>query len=119
MLLIPSFLHTDPSTAYAQDLECLTTASGIGYRGRVDRTVGGLLCQRWDIQSPHTHKFNVDSWFPGGGVTRAENYCRNLEGWLMPWCYTLDPDTRWDNCSIPMCSKLLMESMSDILCGKC
>lgn len=35
-----------------------------------------------------------------------DNYCRNPDGKPRPWCYTLDPDTRWEYCAIKMCGKL-------------
>lgn len=35
-----------------------------------------------------------------------DNYCRNPDGKPRPWCYTLDPDTPWEYCSIKMCGKL-------------
>jgi len=27
-----------------------------------------------------------------------ENYCRNPDGENTMWCYTTDPDTRWERC---------------------
>ena len=33
------------------------------------------------------------------------NYCRNPDGEAQPWCYTVDPNSRWEFCSIPLCSK--------------
>lgn len=30
---------------------------GEGYRGRVNVTVSGIPCQRWDAQAPHRHHF--------------------------------------------------------------
>ncbi len=37
----------------------------------------------------------------------AQNFCRNPITQLgdVPWCYTTDPETRWDSCDIPMCEK--------------
>ncbi len=53
---------------------------------------------RWDSQSPHEHAFTDASKTP-------ENYCRNsYNDESGPWCYTTDPDTRWEYCSIPLCS---------------
>lgn len=36
---------------------------GEGYRGRVNVTVSGIPCQRWDAQTPHRHHF-VPSKYP-------------------------------------------------------
>jgi hypothetical protein len=38
------------------------------------------------------------------GIDAAKNYCRNPGGVLDgPWCYTTDPDTRWEYCDMPYC----------------
>ncbi|XP_022321438.2 uncharacterized protein LOC111123420 isoform X1 [Crassostrea virginica] len=77
--------------------ECLTSYRGADYFGTSTRTQGGLTCMRWDSQSPHSHKY--------GNLKDQENYCRNPFGSEPkgPWCYTIDPNKRWDYCSIPMC----------------
>ena len=31
------------------------------------------------------------------------NHCRNPDNERMPWCYTTDPDTRWEYCKVPTC----------------
>lgn len=31
------------------------------------------------------------------------NYCRNPDNERMPWCYTTDPDVRWEYCKVPSC----------------
>lgn len=31
------------------------------------------------------------------------NYCRNPDNERMPWCYTTDPETRWEYCRVPRC----------------
>ena len=32
------------------------------------------------------------------------NFCRNPDGEPKgPWCYTTDPDERWEYCDIPGC----------------
>lgn len=33
------------------------------------------------------------------------NYCRNPDGEPRPWCFTTDPNKRWEYCDIPRCSK--------------
>ena len=34
------------------------------------------------------------------------NSCRNPDHYETgPWCYTSDPDTRWEDCGIPLCRK--------------
>lgn len=36
----------------------------------------------------------------------------DLEGF--PWCYTMDPDTRWESCGIPRCDEPARNSKQDI-----
>ena len=37
-------------------------------------------------------------------MTNAENYCRNPGGTeASPWCYTTDPNVRWQHCAISQC----------------
>ncbi len=38
-------------------------------------------------------------------LLQPENYCRNPNGDLVPWCYTTDPDKYWEYCAIPMCNQ--------------
>ncbi len=39
-------------------------------------------------------------------LAEAKNYCRNPEGSDdYVWCYTTDPNKRWDNCIVEMCQK--------------
>lgn len=34
-----------------------------------------------------------------------DNYCRNPDNRLRPWCYTMDPKTKWEYCNITVCGK--------------
>ena len=73
------------------------------YRGKISTTVKGYTCQRWDSQFPHEHK--VEPQIESAGLD--ENYCRNPKTGkalnvlaARVWCYTSDPDVRWDYVSI-------------------
>ena len=55
---------------------------GKEYVGQKASTEDGDECQRWDSQFPWNHTKNVDSWFPEGNTTLANNYCR----WV--YCFT-------------------------------
>lgn len=75
--------------------ECTYTLTGEEYTGTVSHTKTGIPCQRWDSQTPHPHKSNH--------LSKDENYCRNTDGSAGPWCYTMDPDVRWEICDVPKC----------------
>ncbi|XP_007980545.3 hepatocyte growth factor isoform X2 [Chlorocebus sabaeus] len=82
------------------EVECMT-CNGESYRGLMDHTESGKICQRWDHQTPHRHKF-LPERYPDKGFD--DNYCRNPDGQPRPWCYTLDPHTRWEYCAIKTCA---------------
>lgn len=85
------------------------------YQGTVNRTKQGLPCQHWDSQVPHSH-YRPPDVFPE--VQNAENYCRNAGGEEpSPWCYTMDPNVRWQRCDIPICGKCCCRINSR--CMKC
>ncbi|XP_077869491.1 plasminogen-like [Saccoglossus kowalevskii] len=78
--------------------ECYVKPDGLDYRGTVDTTVGGILCQKWSEQTPHTHEFSQVN-YPNGGLGR-HNYCRNPDYDGAPWCFTTNPDIRWQHCDV-------------------
>ena len=85
---------------------CWNGKQSTEYRGRVSVTAKGQVCQAWSAQKPHAHdKYNDDASFPlDGAVSSAMNYCRDPNGIGRTWCYTTDPDVRWDYCEPPICS---------------
>ena len=74
------------------------------YTGRANVTVGGLPCLRWDSLPPNTFKhLSEQPWgigFRDEDIGGFENYCRNPDGDVWPWCFTGDPDVPFDFCSI-------------------
>uniref|UniRef100_A0A8C5LGD4 Plasminogen n=1 Tax=Jaculus jaculus TaxID=51337 RepID=A0A8C5LGD4_JACJA len=80
--------------------ECMH-CSGENYVGKISTTKSGLACQAWDSQSPHTHGY-IPSKFPSKNLKM--NYCRNPDGEPQPWCFTTDPNKRWEYCDIPRCT---------------
>lgn len=71
---------------------------GFGYSGYTSVTISGIVCQRWDRNSPH------QSAHPQ--LADQENYCRNPDAYSEgPWCYTTDRNIRWELCDIPICGK--------------
>jgi len=72
------------------------TGSGADYRGCQTKTRSGRTCQNWDSQTPHHH-----SWRNEAKGSAGNNYCRNPDGdttTLTIWCYTTDPNKRWEYC---------------------
>ena len=84
---------------------CKEQADGRGYIGNINTTVTGKQCQQWSSDTPHTPSYVcTDEAFPDGSRAAAENYCRNPDRTAGgPWCYTMDPSTRWEYCDIPDC----------------
>merc|ERR1711862_487815 len=71
------------------------------YRGTISTTASGLECQRWDTQDPNTHN-RTPQRYPDSDL--SENYCRNPgETGSAAWCYTTNPNKRWDYCDVPLC----------------
>lgn len=80
---------------------CGTLALGqADYTGMINTTRGGRTCQRWDSQFPHKH-VRFPDYNPTANL--MENYCRNPDGELGAWCYTTDPDKRWEYCAVDPC----------------
>ena len=55
----------------------------------VTKTRSGRDCQAWNLQTPHTHSYSH---------LGNHSYCRDTG--RGPWCYTTDPDIRWERCSV-------------------
>ena len=79
------------------------------YRGTIHKTVSGITCQNWSDQYPHYHSdlpYPDEENDPKG---LEKNYCRNPYGnnpfhnRNRAWCYTTDPNVRWDYCEVPYC----------------
>ncbi|CAH1773240.1 unnamed protein product, partial [Owenia fusiformis] len=95
------------------DEDCKPGTMGRLYMGETSMTVGGRPCQRWDSQTPHTHR--VRDWqVPDGSLAAAENFCRNPDNEIGgPWCYTTDPGRRWEYCGVPICGG---DNLCDVNC---
>jgi len=81
------------------------SGNGANYRGQQSRTRGARKCQKWSEQSPHKQTTAAAysnlttlgfAWEPHNGM--VENYCRNPIGSVYIWCYTTDPQVRWELC---------------------
>ena len=92
------------------DTVCKSTTEGKEYIGQISETANGTACQRWDSQSPHSHNYTTNDYYPDATITDAANHCRNVDDEDLPWCYTTDPDVRWEYCNIPDCSSMYFAS---------
>uniref|UniRef100_A0A8C6WK68 Macrophage stimulating 1 n=1 Tax=Neogobius melanostomus TaxID=47308 RepID=A0A8C6WK68_9GOBI len=78
--------------------QCIV-GQGEDYRGKVFTTKSGLTCQQWWSKFPHDHR-----WTPSATNGLELNYCRNPDrDRIGPWCYTADPERRYESCNIPEC----------------
>ncbi|XP_071596575.1 plasminogen-like isoform X2 [Heliangelus exortis] len=97
-----TFNSTD-AVLYEKIIYLLQCKKGIGmdYRGTEAKTRRGIPCQKWAEKTPHKPNYTPEK-HPSAGL--EENYCRNPDADESgPWCYTTDPDTRFDYCNIPEC----------------
>jgi len=86
---------------------------GFNYRGCIARTSAGIECQMWTSQFPHQHglKWAATNWGRCNVQDKQEctkaqrglgnhNQCRNPRNNMNTiWCFTKDPNKRWDYCS--------------------
>ena len=94
----------------------INTESSETYKGNVNVTVTGKVCQRWDAQQPHSHSMIAED-FPDRSLKDAANFCRDpgklgITQW--PWCYTMT-STRWEFCSVQdiICRKYKKEKLTE------
>ncbi|XP_032072621.1 plasminogen-like isoform X2 [Thamnophis elegans] len=97
----PQVPQQEPQQVPQQGDDCYND-NGSSYRGTTAVTITGKKCQAWISMRPHRHS-KTPSAFPDAGLTR--NYCRNPDGGKAPWCYTTDPETRWEYCNLQKCAK--------------
>ncbi|XP_070845552.1 muscle, skeletal receptor tyrosine-protein kinase [Chaetodon trifascialis] len=108
---LPS-LHTDPDACthvpfvdIKRDQITTTCYNDRGrfYQGSMNVTRSGILCQSWRQQVPHQHRLSVDV-IPE--LKNSDNHCRNPGGISdRPWCYTSNPNIRWEYCAVPHCAE--------------
>ena len=69
-------------------------------------TTSGRTCQVWAAQQPHEHTTGTE--------LGEHNYCRDPHGDPNGvWCFTTDPDKRWEYCSVPTCGSKLTVKVLD------
>ncbi|XP_064877194.1 hepatocyte growth factor-like [Oncorhynchus nerka] len=95
----PEVRHQECGLPQCSQVECMR-CNGEDYKGPMDHTENGKECQRWDSSKPHRHPYQPKK-YPDKGLN--DNYCRNPDNRLRPWCYTMDPQTPWEYCNISVC----------------
>lgn len=94
----PTSPPTPPPTG--DSFTCTLSSSG-AYTGTVSKTGSGRTCQNWLSSEFHVPNYTTNE---------NNNYCRNPGGIDdYPWCYTTDPNKRWEYCNVgsnikPRCS---------------
>jgi hypothetical protein len=104
---------------YHEKLDCQTltlSEPGSDYGGLVSVTSSGRKCQNWHDQTPHKHNL-------GEGYGN-HNYCRNYDfgsadAPLGVWCYTTDPNVRWEFCDVPACDDKANDENDDEVLSTC
>ena len=88
------------------NLECQTgNPLGANYSGRTSETASGRTCQAWSASQPHEHTQTY---------VGEHNYCRNPIGNPQGvYCYTTDPQKRWEYCSVPICTSKILDFSAD------
>ena len=83
------------------DLSCYEESDkGKSYKGLLTSTTSGRTCQNWSKTKPH--EISIDPSNENG--LGNHNYCRNPDSSEdKPWCYTMDPSTEKEVCSVPVC----------------
>jgi len=86
------------SAAMGDGVSEAMTGNGKDYRGAQRQTQSGRSCQAWNALSPHNHTTTPSvALYNKSGLT--ENFCRNPESAPTIWCFTTDPEMRWELCS--------------------
>lgn len=89
--------------------ECYEEGRSRAYVGHRMCTSSGRQCQRWDTQEPQRHRFRKSEMFPDYSIQLADAFCRDPEGVKgFPWCFTTDPDKKWETCDIQKCSDIII-----------
>ncbi|EMP27808.1 Hepatocyte growth factor-like protein [Chelonia mydas] len=96
----PAIRHQSCGIKKCEDAVCML-CNGEDYRGLVDHTESGRECQRWDLQHPHKHPYHPHK-YPEKDLD--DNYCRNPDSSVGPWCYTTDPAREREYCHLRKCT---------------
>ena len=83
---------------------------GANYVGCQSVTRSGRGCMWWSSNYPHRHGHSATDYPELGD----HNFCRNPGGRKEGiWCYTLDPNVRWEYCDAIRCGNGVVELLED------
>ena len=80
---------------------CLDISQQTEIQSSCNRTQSGRTCQRWDRNRPHVPNIQPTVTF--------HNHCAKPDGDDQHWCYTTDPNVRWEYCH-PKCEVITTTS---------
>ncbi|KAK1171496.1 plasminogen [Acipenser oxyrinchus oxyrinchus] len=90
--------------------------NGVNYRGSLSKTASGKTCQQWASSTPHRPNVTPTT-HPHADL--ESNFCRNPDKDQQgPWCYTNDPELRWEYCQIQDCNEECMDCRGEDYRGK-
>ncbi|KAA8582862.1 hypothetical protein FQN60_015408 [Etheostoma spectabile] len=99
-----NILRRSSTALYEKEVYLLECVNGVGsdYRGTKSKTKSGTKCQNWAAKYPHRPNFTPEA---NPLADLESNFCRNPDGDAGgPWCYTTDPNTRWEHCGVSSCT---------------
>jgi len=112
---IGEYSKTTFSTTFNKETEREGKLCGEGtsvdYVGTKNVTKSGFDCQNWDSDEFHVRSRFIKKLVKrkqqmNGVLYLEKNYCRNpSQNWGGTWCYTTNPNKRWENCAIPKCTE--------------
>ncbi|XP_041106427.1 plasminogen-like isoform X2 [Polyodon spathula] len=90
--------------------------NGVDYRGSLSKTASGKTCQEWASSTPHIPNVTPTT-HPHADL--ESNFCRNPDKDQQgPWCYTTDPELRWEYCQIQDCNEECIHCSGEDYRGK-
>ena len=110
---IQSRQHRSVSSEGSHECQKAGFSPGKDFSGSTNVTASGLTCQHWAASEPHIPKY-TDVGKVGDTVAGEHNQCRNpSDNPRGVWCYTMDPDTRLEYCSVPICALKVFDFSAD------
>lgn len=103
-----------PSFLFLTEI-CISSTTGDGreYRGQLNYTETGVMCQPWNERWPHDPEEKKLRNPTREGLGK-HNYCRNPRGKrARPWCYTTLKRPVWQYCDIVVCNQTLKIGKED------